>query len=259
MFASVAEMCFLEGLSYRLLGSGGAGVLRDEGLRAGLRREYQIPRVLGFRLASLIATAWSLNEVKTAKKMEVEVLQDVELPLTSTEGRLGVSMHCVFLDVRSSLPQSWLFGNSGSGLCHSCGCIVVRQLQDLRGEPCDVESRDAFLRFVNYGDRIAVSLNPELFDSTCGEYGCAVGYVDTFDEGKMKFGEGADDPDAFYIYATEQANSSECVKFGDEVVIAWSEASSEGCVPGELSHCVEPGSFSKVIILVPSRHKGGGA
>ena len=81
------------------------------------------------------------------------------------------------------------------------------------------------------------TLSPDIYDSTCGQYGCAVAYVDTLDRATMKFADGGDEPDAFYIYGTEPANSGECVKFGDEVVIAWSEASSEGCIPGELSHC----------------------
>lgn len=96
-----------------------------------------------------------------------------------------------------------------------------------------------FCGFVNYGDRVVLSLNPDIFDSTCGQYGCAVGYVDTLEHGRMKFAEGGDEPDAFYVYGTEQVRPGECVKYGDEVVLSWSEASSEGCVPGSLSHCVE--------------------
>ncbi|CAE7823128.1 unnamed protein product, partial [Symbiodinium sp. CCMP2456] len=103
----------------------------------------------------------------------------------------------------------------------------------------DFTVQSEFCGFVNYGDRVVLSLNPDIFDSTCGQYGCAVGYVDTFDDAKMKFAEGGDEPDAFYVYGTEQVKPGECVKFGDEVVLSWSEASSEGCVPGSLSHCVE--------------------
>lgn len=73
---------------------------------------------------------------------------------------------------------------------------------------------------VNYGDAVVIAFTDDSnLDPLCGWYGCRVANMDP-DSLILRFADGGDEPQSFYLRPPVGSVRSGCVKYGDDVVIA---------------------------------------